>query len=262
MHEGRVWARQACTGTIVVDPNTAPPKCSLAGAVPAVGVDPAYKPAVAVKPANGVGSCAAGVATIGPGTYTVAQLQTAIGACTTVWLQPGVFYLNFGNTVWNPGGLKIIGGTPYRRAPAAAPFPGGCNPAAPGTQLVFGGASQIALTGGSTLDLCGLDTVEGTTTVKLAMVGLTAALGGMATESGCVTTINSCAVLKASGAGTAIHIAGTVDLPRAKLDFRPDGGHLRDHRRAGRPRASTSHPRPRVRRWSIGTTERAPFRRQ
>jgi hypothetical protein len=224
VHEGRVWARQACTGTITVDPNATPPKCSLAGAVPAVGATPAYTPAVAVKPANGVGSCAAGVATIGAGTYTVAQLQTAIGACTTVWLQPGVFYLNFGATVWSPSGLKIIGGTPSGALPAA-PFPGGCNPSAPGTQLIFGGASQIALSGGSTFDLCGLDTVEGVLTVRLAMMGLTSALGGMATQSGCVTTINSCAVLKGSGIGTGFHIEGTVDVPRAKLDFRLDGGH-------------------------------------
>jgi hypothetical protein len=166
------------------------------------------------------------VATIGAGTYTLAQLTTAIGACTTVWLQPGVFYFNFGATVWSPNGLKIIGGTPTGALPAA-PFPGGCNPSAPGTQLVFGGTSQMALTGGSTLDLCGLDTVEGTITVKLAMIGLTAALGGMATGSGCVTTINSCSVLKATGTNTGVHIEGTVNFPRAKVDFQPAGGHFK-----------------------------------
>ena len=130
VHDGRVWARRACTGTIVVDPGTTTPTCSLAGAVPTVGVDPGYKPAVAVKPANGVGSCAAGVASIGPGTYTVAQLQTAIGACTTVWLRPGVFYLNFGNTVWSRERTEdhrrhAVGrASPPRRSPAAA-----CRPA-------------------------------------------------------------------------------------------------------------------------------------
>ena len=225
VHEGRVWARQACTGTIVVDAGSVAPKCSLAGAVPSVGINPAYTPSVAVKPANGVGACAAGVATIGPGTYTVPQLSAAVGACTTVWLKPGFFYLNFGNTVWNAAGLKIIGGTPVAGPLPAAPFPGGCNPAGPGTQLVFGGASQIALSAGSKLDLCGLDTVEGSTTVKLAILGLNAAVGGMATQSGCVTTINSCAALLASGAGTGIHITGTVDVARAKLDLRPAGGH-------------------------------------
>ncbi len=224
VHEGRVWARRACAGTIVVDAGTPAPTCSLAGAVPAVGVNPAYAAAVAVKPANGVGSCAAGVASIGPGTYTVAQLQTAIGACTTVWLKPGVFYLNFGATVWNPVGLKIVGGTPSGALPGV-PFPGGCNASAPGTQLIFGGTSQIALSGGSTLDLCGLDTTEGSSTVKLAMLGLKAAVGGMATQSGCVTTINSCAMLKGSGAGTGINISGVVAVPRALVDFRPDGGH-------------------------------------
>ncbi|HEV7525433.1 MAG TPA: hypothetical protein VGP92_10730 [Acidimicrobiia bacterium] len=223
VHEGRVWARRPCTGTIVVDPGTAAPVCSLAGAVPAVGATPAYDPAVAVKPANGAGSCAAGVATIGAGTYTAAQLQNAIGACKTVWLKPGVFYLNFANTVWNAAGLKIIGGTPVAGPLAAAPFPGGCVSASPGTQLIFGGASQIALSGGSTLDLCGRDTVEGTTTVKLAMIGLRAAVGGMATQNGCVTTINSCAMLSGSGNGTGVNITGTVFAPRAKFDFQPRG---------------------------------------
>jgi len=223
-HEGRVWARRACTGTIVVDPGTPAAVCSLGGAVPAVGIAPAYTPAVAVKPANGVGSCAAGIASIGPGTYTLAQLQAAIGACTTVWFQPGVFYFNFGATVWNATGLKIIGGTPSGALPGV-PFPGGCNASLPGAQLIFGGASQIALGGGSTFDLCGLDTTEGAATVKLAMLGLTAALGGMATESGCVTTINSCSVVSGTGAATGVNITGVVDVPRAKLDFRPNSGH-------------------------------------
>jgi hypothetical protein len=224
VHDGRAWARRACTGTIVVDPGTPAAVCNLAGAVPAVGVAPAYVPAVAVKPANGVGSCAAGVASIGPGTYTLVQLQTAVGACTTVWFQPGVFYLNFGATVWNATGLKIIGGTPSGALPGV-PFPGGCNANAPGTQLIFGGASRIALAGGSTLDLCGLDTTEGSATVKLAVLGLTAALGGMAVESGCVTTINGCAVLSGSGAATGVNVTGVVDVPRAKIDFQPNGGH-------------------------------------
>ncbi len=193
--------------------------------MPAMGTNPAYRPAVAAKPANGVGACVAGVATIGPGTYTVAQLQTAIGACTTVWFQPGVFYLNFGATVWNAVHLKIIGGTPSQAALPTAPFPGGCDRTAPGTQLIMGGASQIALSGGSTLDLCGLDTTEGTTTVKLALLGLTTKVGGMAIESGCTTAVNSCAALRAAGSGTGVSIAGTVALPKAKLDFRPDGGH-------------------------------------
>ena len=223
--QGRVWSRKACTGTITLDAGDPAAVCNLTGAVPALGADPAYTPAVAVAPANGVGSCAAGVATIGAGTYTLAQLQTAVGACTTVWFKPGVFYFNFGNTAWAATGLKIIGGTPVAGPLPAAPFPGGCNPASPGTQLIFGNTSRIALSGGSTFDVCGLDTTEGAATVKLAIVGLSANLGGMQAESGCVTQVNGCAVLQGTGASTGVNIAGTAYVPKAKLDFQPHGGH-------------------------------------
>ena len=226
IHEGRVWARQACTGTISVDAGTAAPTCSLAGAVPAVGTNPAYIPAVTTLPANGVGSCAAGVASIGPGTYTLPQLQTAVGACSTVWFRPGAFYFNFGNNTWSAVGKRIVGGTPTGPL-ASLPYPGGCDGTAPGTQLIFGNASRFALSGGSTLDLCGLNTVEGATTVKLAVVGLSANTGGMQTESGCVTTVGGCAVVQATGNATGITVTGTVYLPRARLDLRPNGGQYR-----------------------------------
>jgi len=223
-HQGRVWARRACTGTIAVDTNGVAPVCNLGGAVPAVGVDPVYVAAVSSAPGNGIGSCAAGVATIGPGSYTLAQLNAAVGGCTTVWFEPGVFYFNFGNTPWNATGLKIIGGTPTGGPLPAVPFPGGCNPTAPGSQLIFGNSSRIVLSGGSTLDVCGLDTIEGATTVKLAMVGLRANTGGMQAESGCITQVNGCAVLQGTGAGTGVNISGTVYMPRAKLDLQPSGG--------------------------------------
>ena len=152
-----------------------------------------------------------------------------------MWFQPGVFYLNFGKTVWTATGLKIIGGTPTGALPAA-PFPGGCNPAGPGTQLVLGGASQIALAGGSTLDLCGLDTAEGATTVKLALVGLRSAVGGMANESGCVTKINSCAAVRGSSSATGAE-RHRHRLPPPRQARPPTGRRpLRDHRRARRPR--------------------------
>ena len=225
-HQGRVWARRACTGTIVVDTGTPSPTCNLAGAVPTVGTDPAYAPAVTTLPANGVGSCAAGVATIGPGTYTLAQLQNAVGACTTVWFKPGAFYFNFGNNVWSAVGKKIVGGTPTGSL-ASVPYPGGCDGTGPGTQLIFGNASRFALSGGSTLDLCGLDTAEGATTVKLALVGLRANTGGMQAESGCITTVNGCAVVQSSGNATGITVTGTVYAPKARLDLQPNGGQYR-----------------------------------
>ncbi len=208
-HQGTVTARKAA--------------CSQSGAVPPGGTDPAYVPAVTTLPANGTGSCSGGVATVGPGTYTVAQLQSALGTCTTVWLQPGVFYFNFGTTVWTAKKLKIVGGTPTVTPVKNAPYPGGCSATGPGTQLIFGGASQLALAQGSTLDLCGRDTVEGAKTVKLAIVGLANALGGMAAESGCVITAKKCAVLLGSGKNTAVNVIGTVYTPVAKIDFRPNG---------------------------------------
>ena len=53
----------------------------------------------------------------------VAQLQTAIGACTTVWFKPGVFYLNFGNTVWNAAGPQDHRRHARRRAAARGAVP-------------------------------------------------------------------------------------------------------------------------------------------
>ena len=81
----------------------------------------------------------------GPAPTRLAQLQNAIGACTTVWLQARRLLPQL-----RRDRVERDGPQDHRRHSVAgplpaAPFPGGCNPAAAGTQLVFGGASQMAL---------------------------------------------------------------------------------------------------------------------
>jgi hypothetical protein len=225
VHEGRSWARRACSGTVTLDTGMLTGGCNLgAGPTPAIASDPGYAPATATPPPPGSGTCFGTTAQMNPGTYTLASWQAGVGACSTVWLVPGVFVLDFANNVWSAVARKIVAGVPTTPSPAAAPYPGGCDPTLAGVQIVFAGASRISLTQGSTLDVCGLDTAQAGSTVKIALFGLTSPLGAVPAQNGCVTRVSGCAVVQASGAGTGINIAGTAYLPHAYVSIQPNGG--------------------------------------
>ena len=99
--------------------------------------------------------------------------------------------------------------------------------------------------------------------MKLALVTLSAASGGMSKTGGCVVKVNKCAILQGTGPGTGVHISGTVYTPTAKLDFQPSGGHYAITgalRRAGSQSGSDCREprcRDRLRRAAVGGQRRA-----
>lgn len=179
-----VTAHTGCSG-IISDPKN----CS----APTVD-DPDYpfEPAFATPsnvvpphlkvPANTTTNCPGKVMTFQPGHYDDAVALTSLmsnsGACrgSVWWFKPGTYYFDFRNSdnpalttganVWRIQSGRLLGGTPVDAAGTVLPqplptagMPGACqNPIestdAKGVQFIFGGDSQLSITGGD-FEICG-----------------------------------------------------------------------------------------------------------
>ncbi|HVK26258.1 MAG TPA: hypothetical protein VM677_33315 [Actinokineospora sp.] len=197
----RVYARGACSGTIVSVP--APPSCNYGATANPLGNDPNYLPSVATAPAyrSLVGpqaDCAVNkkVITFQPGYYDdavgLSAMMTPSSNCSdsTFWFTPGTYYFDFhnstnpvvpsGSRIWTVNSGYLVAGTPVNGAgqvialPAnPATIPGSCNNPikdanAVGVQFIFGGDSQLSVKAGKA-ELCG---TYSATKPPLAIYGL------------------------------------------------------------------------------------------
>jgi Tfp pilus assembly protein PilX len=198
--DSAVYARGACTGTIVSDPAAA---CGYGTTANVLGDDPNYAPAVSVAPPwRALPACTTpnSVVAFEPGYYDDAAGLTAMmagnSACrhSTWWFKPGTYYFDFhnggtnpnplldsgGGNVWTVDDGYLVAGRPVNASGAvvAAPsvpasIPGSCdNPidsaAAVGVQFVFGGDSRLAVKSGQ-VEICG---TYSATTPPVALYGL------------------------------------------------------------------------------------------
>jgi hypothetical protein len=180
----RVYARGACTGTIVSTPAKV---CNYAAANP-LGDDPDYQPDVTEVPTLRIvpKTCpGSAVMTFEPGYYddadALSSLMKGNGACKDKiwWFKPGVYYFDFHNSgsgrnkllpsadnVWKVLSGTLIAGTPVNAAgaplaspPATATLPGACdnpirNAGAKGVQFIFGGDSRLEVKAANA-EICG-----------------------------------------------------------------------------------------------------------
>lgn len=184
-----VAAHTGCSGTIVSNPS--PAVCN-AGTVsdPGYSYEPAYAvpadtvPAYRQVPAPAAASCPGNVVTFQAGYYDDASalnaLMNGIGSnpCkgSVWWFTPGTYYFDFhngsnpllsGSDLWNVADGQLIAGTPVNssgtvisRPTVPAAVPGACqNPidstSAVGVQFIFGGDSQLQVSGGADAEICG-----------------------------------------------------------------------------------------------------------
>ncbi|MGW2304566.1 hypothetical protein [Streptomyces sp. NPDC001809] len=138
-----------------------------------VGADPDHAPpATAVPVLRTVPACPAPgqwLVRLRPGYYDDAQALGRLtgGGCpnVVVWLQPGVYYVDFsftgGTGVWTVDDptVSVVGGTPTGWDPEAAarpavPAPGGCDTTRPaGVEIMMGGGSRFQVDRGH-VELC------------------------------------------------------------------------------------------------------------
>jgi Tfp pilus assembly protein PilX len=205
----KVWARGACSGTIVGTGGTA---CNYGTTANALGDDPGYSPAAAVAPAyQPLPACITpnSLVTFQPGYYDdadgLSKMMAGNSACkkSTWWFKPGTYYFDFHNSgtsanpllnagtgnIWTVNDGYLVGGTPANAAgqaiatpPVPAAIPGSCvNPidtaTASGVQFIFGGDSQFAIKSGEA-EICGTYNVS---KAPIALYGLTS--GSAATTS-------------------------------------------------------------------------------
>ncbi|HEY3261175.1 MAG TPA: hypothetical protein VGJ95_13060 [Pseudonocardiaceae bacterium] len=182
----RVYARGACTGTIVSNPAA---YCNYGTGANALGDDPNYAPATSTVPARrALPSCTTpnSVVTFEPGyyddAYGLSAMMAGNSACrhSTWWFKPGAYYFDFhnsgtnanpllnssGGNVWTIDDGYLVAGTPVDAAGAVivspavpATIPGSCNnpiksASAVGVQFIFGGDSQFAVKSGQ-VEICG-----------------------------------------------------------------------------------------------------------
>lgn len=178
-----VFAHTGCSGPIV---STPPPVCNSANpldpsyASEADGVVPAYQSVPTPIAAN----CPGKLVVFAPGYYDDASALNAItngngsSPCKggVWWFKPGTYYFDFhnssnpllgGNDVWTVGDGQLIAGNPVNSAgtvigqpPVPATVPGACqNPIkdknAAGVQFIFGGDSQLTVSGTADAEICG-----------------------------------------------------------------------------------------------------------
>lgn len=183
-------------------------------------------PSYQAVPANSAANCPGNVFAFSPGYYddanALTSLMTGNGACagSTWWFKPGIYYFDFHNNtndanvyaggptannsaadVWTIGTGALVAGTPIDSSgnvissPAANPtIPGACQSPitsvnATGVQFIFGGDSQLSMSGSASGEICGtyhsdrpplaiygLPTGSATTTTLAGPSGATAGL--------------------------------------------------------------------------------------
>jgi hypothetical protein len=180
--------RAGDTGAITSSP---PVNCSGgAAADPNYQFEPAYEspanivPTYQAVPARNASSCPGKLVSFNPGYYddagALSSLMDGGGsnpcAGSVWWFKPGTYYFDFHNSanpllngtsdVWTIKDGQLVAGTPVDSTgtvlaapPVPASIPGSCqNPiksvSAVGVQFIFGGDSQLAVTGGD-VEICG-----------------------------------------------------------------------------------------------------------
>jgi hypothetical protein len=177
--------------------------------------------------------------TFTPGVYsdiTVLSTPYGCGSGQTYEFKPGIYFFNFNdagvssNNVWQiTRGTTVAGFDGTLNSPVS-PFPDKCdspfqaNPDG-GALFVFGGRSQLRLSGDARLEICARNTV-GTSTPPIAFYGLKTAIGSVAAQTGCVTTVGGCPVLQVSRSGGGdpqLVVKGLTYLPRGWIDLDVSG---------------------------------------
>jgi Tfp pilus assembly protein PilX len=173
---GVVKATGGCSGTITVDGTTIS-NCTVVS-LPAAAADPLWTTGISVKPLAGTWSCATvggkKVATLTPGSWSSADMNTATSSCNDlILLAPGAYYIDFAWSITT----KVIAGTladTVANTLASGKNSGECDKTKPGAMIVLGGSGAITTQKGD-LQVCGLSTTQGSSTVKIPIFGLTAA---------------------------------------------------------------------------------------
>jgi hypothetical protein len=166
-----------CTVSSVTVDGVGVANCTVAPTAP---VDPGFVlTGVTAAPAAASGTCntSTKVATLAPGTWTQSTLDTAIGSCNYVWLQPGLHYLP--DISWNIKNKVIAGTLPSGTAGmATSAFGAGCVKTSAGATLALGGSTAISFSSSSpSLEVCGASIAQTGGSVKLPVYGIPADIG-------------------------------------------------------------------------------------
>ncbi|MGE5830809.1 MAG: hypothetical protein ACM30G_20945, partial [Micromonosporaceae bacterium] len=212
---------------------------------PAPG-DPGYAAPPPPTATPSVPNCAGNknIMTFAEGLYTSgAALNAKTTGCKSIfYFPPGIYYFDFRDTkasdrVWTLDGGYLVAGTAALTNGTAPSMPGACTSPippspigswvrAPGAQFVFGGESQLSITGTAQMEICA---PYSSSSVPVAIYGLKNNIGSgsflVNAQSGCVTRtldINSaCAAITTDKNSEQfnVYVQGNTYMPSAWLDL-------------------------------------------
>ncbi|MEN9823069.1 MAG: hypothetical protein RLZ04_1495 [Actinomycetota bacterium] len=176
--DGVARSEQDCDGYIYEDGTRVDTDDCEVDDLPDEAADPSWSPAVTTRPADAdtSGRCDDDIAVLEPGTYVDEDLSDAIDDCDNVWMQPGTYY--FEDVAWTVN-EDVIGGTLAGGATDANEdmfdadnYGAACDPDEEGVQIILGGESRFTIGTNDSLQLCGAETTQGDSTVRVPLYGL------------------------------------------------------------------------------------------
>lgn len=208
--------------------------------------DPGYAAPPPPTATPAVPNCAGNknIMTFSPGLYTSgAALNAKMTGCKSIfYFPPGNYYFDFrdakaSDRVWTLDGGYLVAGTASLTSGTAPSMPGACTSPipptpigswvrSPGVQFVFGGNSQLSITGTTQAEICASYSA---TTVPVAIYGLKNTIGSgsfqVNAQSGCILLTlddhNACPVITTDKNSDQfyVYVQGNTYLPRSWLDL-------------------------------------------
>jgi hypothetical protein len=208
--------------------------------------DPGYAAPPPPTATPAVPNCAGSknIMTFSPGLYTSgAALNAKMTGCKSIfYFPPGIYYFDFRDSkasdrVWTLDGGYLVAGTASLTSGTAPTMPGACTSPipptpigswvrSPGAQFVFGGNSQLSITGTTQAEICAS---YSSSTVPVAIYGLTSTIGSgsfqVTAQSGCITLTtnnNSACPLITTDKNSDqfnVYMQGNTYAPRSWLDL-------------------------------------------
>lgn len=195
--KGSILPAPTCTGAAVSDPGYAPETSTV----------PTYQPVPTTCDANGR-------LVFTPGYYdNVAAMNAAVGRCSMMWFQPGIYYFDFHDGgvshQWTISSGTVVGGA----LTGAGSVPGMCQSplqslTSNGVQFIFGGDSRLQLGSGSTFEICG---IRHTSAPPIAIYGLSSGTASSTTATATVTAAASTDFTPTTGDTLATALAADKD---------------------------------------------------
>ncbi|MEN9823342.1 MAG: hypothetical protein RLZ04_1768 [Actinomycetota bacterium] len=144
------------------------------------------------------------------------SFEDATDGCDVIHLLPGLHYLH--DVDWQLSAIAVGGtltnGLTLATLDPDTDLPGACDLTAPGTMIVLGGTSTIDLNGQGAIEVCGLETTQGSDEIRIPLIGSDTALTGDAGGDDVTLTVSPSGAVATSVPKKTAGVNGTASVTR------------------------------------------------